>query len=83
MSEVLQMPDNTIYNQMEDYPLLNRMGTSNDFGLSDSTAEYIKKDRVDIQNVANVLRITKKKNPQYGFYLDYYLTIGPQHRRIK
>ena len=83
MSEVLQMPDNAIYNQMEDYPLLNRMGTSNDFGLSDSTADYIKKDRVDIQNVANVLRITKKKNPQYGFYLDYYLTIGPQHRRIK
>jgi len=82
MSEVLLIPDNAIYNQMDDYPLLNRVGSTNDFGLSDSTAEYIRTDRVDMRNVSNVLQLTKKKNPQYGFYLEDYRKIGPQHKRI-
>jgi len=68
--------------RIEKYPLLQRIGSTNDFGLSDTTNSYIQNERINPRKVLNILKLTKNKNPQYGFYLEFFLNVGPQHKRV-
>lgn len=61
-----------IYTHPKEYALLMRMGSTNKFGLSDSSLDYSWGNEEQKQDVRNLLQRAEEKNPQYGFYEYYY-----------
>jgi hypothetical protein len=94
MAQVLGISDweDGVYEQMEEYQLLQRIENSNAFGLADSSADFagsrplLPNDLEPNQDeynenfkiVNNILRAAKRKNPQYDFYSQYYLSINTE-----
>ena len=61
-----------VYENLDKYALLQRIGNTNEFGLSDSNYDYIEDDETKRKASESILLRTKQKNPQYIFYNDYY-----------
>ena len=70
--------DDGIYENMEEYQLLNRIDSSNSFGLADSSAEFAEDEynNNNIKVVNKILRAAKRKNPQYDFYNQYFSRVN-------
>jgi hypothetical protein len=56
---------------MENYVLFNRVGITNGFGVGDSTNSMMYSPVIQ-EDVHQLLRIAKRKNPQYKFSPKYY-----------
>ena len=68
----LSADDNGIYNDMDEYQLLHRVGNANAFGLGDTAQDFIEKNYENKIYLLNILRQAKRKNSQYDFYNEYY-----------
>jgi 2'-5' RNA ligase len=77
MAEALGLSDSDsgIYNNMDEYQLLHRVGNTNAFGLGDTAEDYIEQRYENRVYLLNILRQAKRKNPQYEFYNEYYNNI--------
>ena len=72
-----------IYIHPKEYALLMRMGSTNKFGLSDSSLDYSWGNEEQKQDVRNLLQRAEEKNPQYGFYEYYYNNESVMKENIK
>jgi tRNA nucleotidyltransferase/poly(A) polymerase len=70
MADILGITE-YVYNNFN-YQVLQRVSDSNNFGLSDSGEEFIQRGEDQKETSIEILRATKRKNPQYDFYLEYY-----------
>ena len=61
-----------VYENLNKYALLQRIADSNDFGLSDTSNDYVQKDEDQRESGEKILLKTKQKNPQYNFHNEYY-----------
>ena len=63
---------------MEDYQLLLRVGSSNQFGLSDASEDFARnsEDYESIDVVKYILGQAKSRNPQYDFIPRYYQDVN-------
>jgi len=61
-----------IYDHLDEYVLLHRVGDSNVFGLSDSSTTRLE---VNPERLVELLKIAEERNPQYEFHNDYYENI--------
>lgn len=64
--------DDEYYNHDDIYQSLHRISTENGFGLSDTSIEYIRQNYDNFENAVEILKKTKRKNPQYNFYSHFY-----------
>jgi hypothetical protein len=64
-----------LYQQMNNFQLLHRVGDDNSFGLADSAAGYTRQDENSKKNSIALLRKVKSRNPQYEYYPEYYRNV--------
>ena len=64
-----------IYSELDKYQLLNRVDLTNNFGLGDTSSRYINSNAHNYDNAIDILKATKRRNPQYEFYEEYYTFI--------
>jgi tRNA nucleotidyltransferase/poly(A) polymerase/predicted GNAT family acetyltransferase len=67
--------DARIYSELDKYQLLNRVDLTNNFGLGDISSRYINSNAHNYDNAIDILKATKRRNPQYEFYEEYYTFI--------
>lgn len=75
--------DDSFYDNLDRFLLLNRVGNTNTFGLSDTTSSYVNADESDRRIV--MLKIFKKliqKNSQFRYYDRYFLDIKSDNKPI-
>lgn len=65
----------------KEFALLHRIGLSNKFGFSDTSKGHFREPSSK-EAIIEILRQTKKKNPQYEFYLDYYQKVNAETPEI-
>lgn len=78
----LAKDDYDVYKNMDEYQLLHRVNESNSFGLGDTAEDYALENYENKVYVLNVLRATKRKNPQYDFFNEYYHRIDTSSKPI-
>ena len=64
-----------LYQQMNKFQLLHRVGYENSFGLADSSAGYTRQNEESKKNSIAMLRKIKAKNPQFEYYPEYYQNV--------
>jgi len=64
-----------VYDNTSKFVLLNRIGSTNSFGLSDSSDDFSRSDIYRQKGVLELLVRAKKMNPQYNYFPMYYQDI--------
>ena len=64
--------DDTIYERITDFLLLNRVKDKDVFGFADSSEEEYNQSNEDRKRVTELLNIVKRSNPQFKFIPKYY-----------
>ena len=64
--------DDTIYDRITDYLLLNRVKDKDVFGFADSSEEEYNQSNEDRKRVIELLSLVGRRNPQFKFIPKYY-----------
>ena len=64
-----------VYDTEEKYQFLHRVDYTNKFGLGDTSTNFVKRGNNGYEISLRILEKTKRKNPQYDFYIEYYNNI--------
>jgi hypothetical protein len=69
-----------VYDKKNEFGLLHRVGNTNSFGLGDTGASHMYSNPED---VLNLLKKAKRKNPRYSFYQEYFRDVKPGMMKVK